>query len=164
MVFCITDIDTKETVQCTFRDLSMSCASDGSVEGILSPTQLLCFTTDGVKTVVCRYVRFMEIMKILIKPIHRREIRKDNFKQQKGNAHLHIEGILSKGPYLPCVSMAGRALLAGYHRYLDCMWVVFVAGNLLFIKTRYTNPMSKFYKRAYYFQIWYSIIKTSNSK
>ena len=28
-----------------------------------------------------------------------------------------IEGILPKGPYLPCVSMAGRALLAGYHRY-----------------------------------------------
>ena len=27
-----------------------------------------------------------------------------------------IEGILTKGPYLPCVSMAGRALLAGYHR------------------------------------------------
>ena len=27
-----------------------------------------------------------------------------------------IEGILPKGPYLPCVSMAGRALLAGYHR------------------------------------------------
>ena len=38
--------------------------------------------------------------------------------------HLHIEappyieGILPKGPYLPCVSMAGRALLAGYHRYV----------------------------------------------
>ena len=30
----------------------------------------------------------------------------------------HIEGILPKGPYLPCVSMAGRALLAGYHRYI----------------------------------------------
>ena len=29
----------------------------------------------------------------------------------------HIEGILPKGPYLPCVSMAGRALLAGYPRY-----------------------------------------------
>ena len=29
----------------------------------------------------------------------------------------HIEGILPKGPYLPCVSMVGRALLAGYHRY-----------------------------------------------
>ena len=28
----------------------------------------------------------------------------------------HFEGILPKGPYLPCVSMAGRALLAGYHR------------------------------------------------
>ena len=30
----------------------------------------------------------------------------------------YIEGILPKGPYLPCVSMAGRALLAGYHRYV----------------------------------------------
>ena len=30
---------------------------------------------------------------------------------------LYIEGILPKGSYLPCVSMAGRALLAGYHRY-----------------------------------------------
>ena len=29
-----------------------------------------------------------------------------------------FEGILPKGPYLPCVSMAGRALLAGYHRIL----------------------------------------------
>ena len=29
----------------------------------------------------------------------------------------YIEGILSKRPYLPCVSMAGRALLAGYHRH-----------------------------------------------
>ena len=27
-----------------------------------------------------------------------------------------IKGILPKGPYMPCVSMAGRALLAGYHR------------------------------------------------
>ena len=26
-----------------------------------------------------------------------------------------FEGILPKGPYQPCVSMAGRALLAGYH-------------------------------------------------
>ena len=32
----------------------------------------------------------------------------------------NIEGILPKGPYLPCVSMAGRALLAGYHRYVRC--------------------------------------------
>ena len=35
-------------------------------------------------------------------------------------AAVHIEGILPKGPYLPCVSMAGRAFLAGYHRYV--MW------------------------------------------
>ena len=33
--------------------------------------------------------------------------------------HLYIEGILPKGPYLPCVSMAGRALLAGYHHIRD---------------------------------------------
>ena len=28
---------------------------------------------------------------------------------------FEFEGILPKGAYLPCVSMAGRALLAGYH-------------------------------------------------
>ena len=30
----------------------------------------------------------------------------------------YIDGILPKGPYLLCVSMAGRALLTGYHRYI----------------------------------------------
>ena len=34
-------------------------------------------------------------------------------------AETHFEGILPKGPYLPCVSKAGRALLAGYHRFED---------------------------------------------
>ena len=29
----------------------------------------------------------------------------------------YTKGILPKGPYLPCVSMAGRALLAGYPRH-----------------------------------------------
>ena len=29
---------------------------------------------------------------------------------------LYLDGILPKGPYLPCVSMAGRALFAGYLR------------------------------------------------
>ena len=29
----------------------------------------------------------------------------------------YMEGILLKGPYLPCVSIGGRALLAGYPRY-----------------------------------------------
>ena len=37
----------------------------------------------------------------------------------------HIEGILPKGPYLPCISMAGRALLAGYHQYLVWSWCQF---------------------------------------
>ena len=36
----------------------------------------------------------------------------------------YIEGILPKGPYLPCVSMAGRALLAGYHRYMGTLKVI----------------------------------------
>ena len=35
-----------------------------------------------------------------------------------GGGISYIEGILPKRPYLPCVSMARRALLAGYHRYL----------------------------------------------
>ena len=30
-----------------------------------------------------------------------------------------IEGILPKGPFLPCVRTAGRALLAGYHRHVQ---------------------------------------------
>ena len=30
----------------------------------------------------------------------------------------HIEGIMPKGPYLPCVSMAGRALFAGCPRHV----------------------------------------------
>ena len=42
----------------------------------------------------------------------------------------YLEGILPKGPYLPCVSMAGMALLAGYPRSVDviishcpaCFW------------------------------------------
>ena len=31
----------------------------------------------------------------------------------------HVEGILPKGPYLPCVSMASRVLLAGYPRCMS---------------------------------------------
>ena len=36
--------------------------------------------------------------------------------RSKCKPNWYFEGILPKGPYLPCVSMAGRALLAGYHR------------------------------------------------
>ena len=42
------------------------------------------------------------------------------FKYNVNNQHL-IDGILPKGPYLPCVSMAGRALLAGYPSYQSLM-------------------------------------------
>ena len=38
----------------------------------------------------------------------------------------HIEGILRKGPYLPCVSMAGRALLAGYHGHRNDFWMMWI--------------------------------------
>ena len=31
---------------------------------------------------------------------------------------LYIQGILPKGPYLPCLSMYCRTLLAGYHRHV----------------------------------------------
>ena len=40
-------------------------------------------------------------------------------KESSEKLMLYIEGILPRGPYRPCVSMAGRALLAGYHRYVD---------------------------------------------
>ena len=45
-----------------------------------------------------------------------------------GTRYWQFDGILPKGPYLLCVSMAGRALLAGYHWVLHAlmvMWVVY---------------------------------------
>ena len=36
-----------------------------------------------------------------------------------------LEGILPKGPYLPCVSMAGRAILAGYPLNVGHISIVF---------------------------------------
>ena len=36
----------------------------------------------------------------------------------EGKINIDFEGILPKGPYLPCVSMAGRDLLAGYPRFV----------------------------------------------
>ena len=36
----------------------------------------------------------------------------------------HIKSILPKGPYLPCVSMVGRALLAGYAWFINPLrWI-----------------------------------------
>ena len=42
----------------------------------------------------------------------------------------HIEGILPEGPYLPCVSMAGMSLLAGYHLYELTVAVIHSQINL----------------------------------
>ena len=42
----------------------------------------------------------------------------------------HINGILPKGPYPPCLRMADRALLAGYPRYIqDRNLVIIVAAD-----------------------------------
>ena len=43
----------------------------------------------------------------------------------------YYESILPKGPYLPCVSMLGRALLAGYHRLLDPVLIPSIFSKML---------------------------------
>ena len=55
--------------------------------------------------------------------------------------HTHIEGILPKGPYLPCVSMAGRALLAGYPRchVYACTQVHFMDNTFILRNTTPTK-------------------------
>ena len=55
--------------------------------------------------------------------------------------NVYIEGILPKGPYLPCVSMAGRALLAGYHRYVTMQFEVciFVILNCILAENKLTT-------------------------
>ena len=45
--------------------------------------------------------------------------------------HTYIDGILPKGPYPPCLRMADRALLAGYHRYA-VEWRYMVLYNMIF--------------------------------
>ena len=42
-----------------------------------------------------------------------------------------IEGILQKGPYLPCVSMVFRALKAGYPRYMYVTKIFYIVNSLL---------------------------------
>ena len=54
--------------------------------------------------------------------------------QQTGKTDLHIgaaviEGIPPKGSYLPCVSTAGRAILAGYHTYV-VLYTITIPGIL----------------------------------
>ena len=57
-------------------------------------------------------------------------------------AHV-FEGILPKGPYLPCVSMTGRALLAGYPCILEMQWSLIVLFHKSQCALRYLDLMSK---------------------
>ena len=41
----------------------------------------------------------------------------------------YIDGILSKGPYPPCLRLAGRALLAGYPRHRKCSRYLCLTGT-----------------------------------
>ena len=52
---------------------------------------------------------------------------------------IYIDGFLPKEPYLPCVSMSGRALLAGFHRICDVcfpLWANIVGSFPSDISTR----------------------------
>ena len=67
-----------------------------------------------------------------------------------GQFYLYIEGILPKGPYLPCISMAGRALLAGYHRcnmtcYHDIKCCFWPFGRIPLIYQGYPSHCEIFY-------------------
>ena len=60
----------------------------------------------------------------------------------------HIDGILQKGPYLPCVSMTDRVLLAGYHWYDDVMrWKCF-----LYCWPLLAEPITKKHPTSCWFQ------------
>ena len=54
----------------------------------------------------------------------------------------HIEGVLPKGPYLPCVSMAGRARLAGYPRYMR-HWIRSALVQIMAWRLFDAKPLSK---------------------
>ena len=60
-----------------------------------------------------------------------------SFANQQNQLTIHpwpnpyIEGFLPKGPYLPCVSMAGRALLAGYPRYDPITYIPIAVAQLV---------------------------------
>ena len=55
----------------------------------------------------------------------------------------NIEGILPEGPYLSCVSMADRAILAGYHRYSKDIW--WPSDKVLWATITFVQSQSAFY-------------------
>ena len=64
-----------------------------------------------------------------------------------------IEGILQKGSYLPCVSMAGRALLAGYPRHMY-MWLC----NILWFLIVHWWKINLILQQQCYVLPWYTFI------
>ena len=64
------------------------------------------------------------------------------------NRRPYIEGFLPKGPYLPCVSMAGMAYLAGYHRYWYNCRSNFVTCSLLV--TRYSGFFFRYLAQCFW--------------
>ena len=87
----------------------------------------------------------------------------------------YIEGILPKGPYLPCVSMAGRVILAGYHRhvywiknislpsYVFSSIVIYVICQLLARKMGHVS----FHKNIFHYHFLVrheNMMKTTNKK
>ena len=66
---------------------------------------------------------------------------------------IQFECILPKGPYLPCVSMAGRVLLAGYRRFI--MATRYESGLVLLVvmvPNKYGLKFLLFYKCIYSYE------------
>ena len=70
---------------------------------------------------------------------------------------LHFEGILPKAPYLPCVSMAGRALLAGYPRFRN-KWY----GTYVHIETREIQTLEYIYYIRLGLHVVYKLLQLWN--
>ena len=74
----------------------------------------------------------------------------NNFIRDPTTRLKHINGILPKGPYLPCLRLADRALLAGYHRHGVCypwfcemavIYHTFTRGSCVIEKLTYLIPV-----------------------
>ena len=69
---------------------------------------------------------------------------------------IYIDGILPKRPYLPCASMAGRALLAGYHRYVVRCLKALALSSKVFNETilLWLNNSLILAYLSYYIHVW----------
>ena len=116
------------TLPCVVRDRHFVCwRLNSSVTcGTVIPRRWTCFS------VILRYSHYIGLGNNLL-PGGTKPLPKPILTYQ-------IEGILPKGPYLPCVSMAGRALLAGYHHNVFCEQ---------FHKKSSWHPVCKMYSRDY---------------